>query len=324
MSAARLRPIRYAALAALIALAGCAPGPTPLPSPPAPAASSSPASATPTPATCSDALVSYAPPATLPRPGAMPRGSTMAAIAERGRLVVGISADTYLFSSRNPLTGRIEGFDIDLIRAIAAALLGSPDRVEYRVITAAQRIPSLTSHQVDLVVRTFTMNCDRWQDVAFSAEYYQAGQKLLVRKGSAITRVDTLGGHTVCAPKGTSSLATIAALEPTAVLIPADTHTGCLVKFQRAEVEAITGDDTVLAGLAAQDPYAVVLRTKAFTSEPYGVGIPKDKVDLARFVNGVLAAYVKDGSWTRSYDHWLAPSLGKAPAPPVARYGRTS
>jgi polar amino acid transport system substrate-binding protein len=103
--------------------------------------------------------------------------------------------------------------------------------------------------------------------------------------------------------------------------VPSDSHTGCLVLFQRGEVDAITGDDTVLAGLAAQDPYARVVGT-AFSAEPYGLGFNSKDVDLVRFVNGVLEQMRKDGRLTRSYDRWLRPALGPAPTPPAPVYGR--
>jgi polar amino acid transport system substrate-binding protein len=110
---------------------------------------------------------------------------------------------------------------------------------------------------------------------------------------------------------------------PKAIPVAADNHTGCLALFQQGEVAAITGDDTVLAGLAAQDPYAVVPAQKAFTAEPYGLGFNKDDVDLVRFVNARLARMRTDGEWTRIYNRWLREALGPAPEPPTAVYGRT-
>src|SRR5690606_34217740 len=100
------------------------------------------------------------------------------------------------------------------------------------------------------------------------------------------------------APHGTSSMENLIRLAPDAEPVGATNHTGCLVKFQRGEVDAITGDDTVLAGLAAQDPYAVVLEEEPFTAEPYGIGVPKEDTDLAAFINGVLEEMRADGRWT--------------------------
>jgi polar amino acid transport system substrate-binding protein len=247
----------------------------------------------------------------------------MARIKERGRLIAGVSADTYLLGSRNPLNGRIEGFDIDMVRAVTKAIFGDETKYQLKVITAAQRIPALQEGQVDLVARNMTITCDRWTQIAFSSEYYRSGQKILVRKGSRAKSLADLKGQKVCAPKGTSSMENLIKLAPEAIPVGADNHTGCLVLFQQSEVAAITGDDTVLAGLAAQDPYAVVPEQKAFTAEPYGLGFNSKSVDLVRFVNARLDQMRDTGEWTAIYNRWLAGSLGPAPSPPKAVYGRT-
>jgi len=295
--------------------------PTPLP--PAPSSTAAP-SAPPAaaPAACDDALQSYAPDGPLPDPDDLPAGSTMAKIRERGRLVAGVSADTFLLGSRNPLNGRVEGFDIDLVKAVAEAIFGDEDRYQLRVITAADRIPLLESGEVDLVARNMTITCDRWTQIAFSSEYYRSGQKVLVRRGSKATTLAQLAGSRVCAPRATSSLSTLRSKAPDVVAVESDSHTGCLVLFQSGQVDAITGDDTVLAGLAAQDPYAVVPRQEAFTAEPYGLGMNADDVDLVRFVNARLAQMRGNGEWKAVYDRWLAEPLGPAPSPPKAVYGR--
>lgn len=320
------RPAPVLLLALLVAalVGGCSAGtyaptamPAPSSTPPSPAAAPSPSTSAPA---CGNPLASYAPPATLPAPGDWPSTSTMARIRQRGRLVVGVSADSLLLGARNPLTGTIEGFDIDMARLVAEAIFGDPDRIELKVITAAQRIPALQDNTVDLVARNMTITCARWQQIAFSAEYYRSGQKLLVPRGSAARTLDDLAGKRVCAPSGSTSL-DLLEQHRDVVAVPADTHTGCLVKFQQGTVDAITGDDTVLAGLAAQDPYAQVVG-RAFTAEPYGLGMNSRNVDLVRFVNAVLARAKADGRWKQAYDRWLARALGPAPAPPTPVYGR--
>jgi polar amino acid transport system substrate-binding protein len=286
--------------------------------------SSTPAGAAPAaPATCDDATASYAP-SSLASSDDLPAGSTMAAIKKRGRLVAGVSADSYLLGARDPLGGKIQGFDIDFVKAMAKAILGDENRYQLVVITAAQRIPALQSGQVDLVARNMTMTCDRWKQIAFSSEYYRAGQKILVRLGSKATSLADLGGQRVCAPLGTSSMDNLVRLQPKAVAVGSDSHTGCLVLFQQGQVDAITGDDTVLAGLAAQDPYAKVPEQKPFTAEPYGLGMNAKNVDLVRFVNARLAQMRADGEWTSIYNRWFAGPLGPAPAPPKAVYGRSA
>jgi polar amino acid transport system substrate-binding protein len=311
-------------LCLLMLLAGCSifnTTPTPLPAA-APTARPTTGGATTAPVKCTNALQSYAPGGDLPAAGDLPAGSTMAKIKKRGRLIAGVSADTFLLASRNPVNGRIEGFDIDMVKAMAKAILGRDSAYELRVITAAQRIPALTDGSVDIVARAMTINCTRWTQIAFSSEYYHAGQKILVRLGSKATKVTDLNGQKVCAPNGTSSMDNLKERAPRAVPVGADSHTGCLVLFQQGAVAAITGDDTVLAGLAAQDPYAVVPEQQAFTDEPYGIGINARNVDLVRFVNARLAQMRSNGEWTTIYNRWLAEPLGPAPKPPRAVYGR--
>lgn len=285
---------------------------------PTPAATTASPAGAPAPATCTNPTQSYAAMPTLPTDLT---GTTMDAIKKRGYLIAGVSADSLLLGSRNPLTGQIEGFDIDMVKAVASALLGSPDKVQLVVITSGDRIPVLRDKRVDLVARNMTMTCDRWTQIAFSAEYYHSGLKILVRKGSTAKSLDDLKGEKVCAPEGTSTMDAIRAvsgIQP----VGAKTHTGCLVLFQQGVVSAIAGDDTVLAGLAAQDPYAYVPTIAPLTAEPYGLGINADQKDLVAYVNTVLDAVKADGRWKAAYDRWLAGPLGPAPAPPVSVYGR--
>ena len=152
-------------------------------------------------------------PGPQPSPGAMPPGSTMAAIAARGRLIVGVDQNTYPFGSFNPASGQLEGFDIDLAREIARGIFGDPDRIDLRVVDASQRESALQSGQVDVVVRTYSITCERKNIVAFSTTYFIANQKILVVKGSGIDSAAALSGKRVCAVTGTTSLSALLALD---------------------------------------------------------------------------------------------------------------
>jgi polar amino acid transport system substrate-binding protein len=257
-------------------------------------------------------------PGPMPPPGAMPPGSTMAAIAERKRLVVGVDQNTNLFGYRNPSSGQLEGFDIDVAREIARAIFGDPDSIDLRVVEADQRVPALKSGQVDLVVRTFSITCERKKEVAFSTTYFVANQRILAVKGSGIESVADLAGKRVCAVQGTTSLPALTGLDPRPSVFAVNNWTDCLVMLQQAQVDAISTDDSVLWGLKKQDPN-VDLVGDSIGREPYGVGINNEHTDLVRFVNGVLDQMRADGTWQRLYDKWLhefAPSSG----PPAPRY----
>ncbi len=271
------------------------------------------------PASCDNATQSYNPVAALPASVAFT--GKLAEIRDRGLLVAGVSADSLKLASRNPLTNQIEGFDIDVVHAIAKAILGDANKVQLTVIQSGDRIPLLQNNTVDIVVRNMTMTCDRWTQIAFSSEYYQSGLKILVQRGSKVTSLEGLAGKKVCAPNSTSSMDKVKATAGVEA-VGASTHTGCLVLFQQGKVDAIAGDDTVLAGLAAQDPYAYVPTIAPQTSEPYGVGVNKDQVDFVRYINRVLDTYKADGAWKTSYDKWFASTLGADASPPQAVYGR--
>jgi polar amino acid transport system substrate-binding protein len=257
-------------------------------------------------------------PGPLPSPGAMPQGSTMAAIAERGRLIVGVDQNTYLFGFRNPATGQLEGFDIDIAREIARSIFGDPDRIQLRVVDASQRESALQSGEVDLVARTFSITCDRKRNVAFSTVYYYANQRILTVKGSGIDSPAALSGKRVCAVSGTTSLSALFALNPRPKLFSATTWTDCLVMLQQGQVDAISTDDVVLSGLALQDPNVEVVGP-SIAVEPYGIGIKKENADLVRFVNAVLEQIRSNGTWQQLYQARLQ-TLGPSPGPPTGRY----
>jgi polar amino acid transport system substrate-binding protein len=257
-------------------------------------------------------------PGPQPGPGAMPPGSTMAAIAERGRLVVGVDQNTFLFGFRDPATGRLEGFDIDVAREIARRIFGDPDQVDLRVVNASERESALESGQVDLVVRTYSITCDRKRNIAFSTPYYYAKQRILAVKGSGILSAADLSGRRVCAVRGTTSLSALAALESKPTLFSVSNWSDCLVMLQQAQIDAISTDDAVLAGLAEQDPN-LELVGPSIAAEPYGIGIKKGDDDLVRFVNGALDQIRADGTWERLYQDRLL-ILGPSPGPPTARY----
>ena len=249
----------------------------------------------------------------------MPSGSAMAKIKERGKLIAGVDQTTYLFGFRNPTSGDIEGFDIDMVNAVARAIFGSPEgRVQFRAITSGQRDEVLKKHEVDIVVRTYSITCARKKDAQFSSVYYVAGQRLLVTKESKATKLADLTGKKVCAAKKSTSAAKIATDPAKLVPVSVDNWSDCLVMLQQGQVDAVSTDDTILAGMAAQDPTLQVVGDQ-FTQENYGIGVPKDNEDMVRFVNAVLENIRTSGVWQDSYRRWVEARLGPA-SPPSPQY----
>jgi polar amino acid transport system substrate-binding protein len=250
--------------------------------------------------------------------GPPPPSPTVDAIRARGRLIVGLDTGSNLMSFRDPATGTIEGFDVDIAREIARDLFGDPERLEYRILTSADRERALQESLVDVVAKTMTITCDRRERVAFSSQYFEARQRVLVVKGSPIRGPADLAGQRVCVVRGTTSLERLQQVAPTAEILTVPMWSDCLVVLQQRQVDAVTSDDTILAGLASQDPYLEIVGD-SMGAEPYGIGITKSNEDLVRFVNGTLERIRRDGTWTDSYNRWLS-MLGPSPVPPAAVY----
>ncbi|WP_433660220.1 glutamate ABC transporter substrate-binding protein [Nocardia sp. CA-128927] len=250
--------------------------------------------------------------------GAAARGPTIDAIRARGRLVVGLDAGSNLFSFRDPISGAIVGFDADIAREVARDLLGSPDLIEYRTLGSADRERALQNREVDMVAKTMTITCERRQKVTFSTVYLRSNQRVLAMKNSGINSIADLAGKRVCIVRGTTSLDRIRQYQPAATVLSVPTWADCLVVLQQRQVDAVSTDDSILAGLAAQDPYTAVVGD-SISVEPYGIGMTKGDDDLVRFVNGTLDRIRNDGTWDRSYRQWLT-VLGPSPGPPTPNY----
>jgi polar amino acid transport system substrate-binding protein len=328
------RPRRRSALtavaiaaAASLALAACgdsySPGPTSAGQPVQPGTIVSgtalnPPSSSAAP-TCNPDAVSQAPSSVAPD-AADANSAGVQAIRARGRLIVGVSEDGYLTGYVNP-AGEEEGFDIDVARQIEKAIFNTTDdaHIEFRSVTLDQRITDLENGTVDIVVDTMTITCDRNQQIGFSSVYYDAQQRLLVLKDSGISSAaDLKASDTVCAQTGSTSIAPLVALSPRPKIYEVTDLSDCLVALQQGEVDAVSTDDTILAGLAAQDPNTEVVGP-SMGDDPYGIGVNKSDLGLERYVNSVLAQMRSDGTWAAIYTTWFATSLGSA-QPPQAQY----
>lgn len=247
-----------------------------------------------------------------------PATPTVDAIKARGRLIVGLDTGSNLFSFRDPMSGKLVGFDVDIAREISRDLFGDPDRVDFAILTSAERIEALKDSTVDVVVKTMTITCARKDEVSFSTVYFQAQHRVLAVRGSGINGVADLANKRVCAVEGTTSLRRLQRIVPTAQIVAASMWSDCLVVLQQRQVDAISTDDSILAGLATQDPYLEIVGD-SLSPEPYGVGINKNSEDLVRFVNGTLERIRADGTWNRMYANWLS-VLGSSPGAPFPQY----
>ncbi|MEX0580533.1 MAG: glutamate ABC transporter substrate-binding protein [Mycobacterium sp.] len=244
--------------------------------------------------------------------------AAVASIRKRGRLLVGLDIGSNLFSFRDPVTGEITGFDVDIAGEVARDIFGKSSAVEYRILSSADRITALQTNAVDIVVKTMTITCERREKVNFSTPYFIAYQRILAPRTSAISGPEDLSGKRVCVARGTTSLQTVRQIDPPPTIVTVVTWADCLVALQQHDVDAVSTDDAILAGLVAQDPYLHIVGPN-MAEEPYGIGINLTNTPLVRFVNATLDRIRNDGTWDTLYRRWLT-VLGPAPSPPTPRY----
>ncbi|MGM0881591.1 MAG: ABC transporter substrate-binding protein [Bacillota bacterium] len=230
-------------------------------------------------------------------------------IKTRDKLVIGVKFDTKLFGLKNPANNEVEGFDVDIAKALAKAILGDETKVELKEVTSKTRIPMLNNNEIDLIIATMTITEERKEQVDFSDVYFNAGQSLLVKKGSAIQSIDDITkGTKVLAVKGSTSVDNIKEKAPDATVLEFDNYQDAFSALKAGQGDTLTTDNAILYGMMAQDPgYEVV--GEPFTDEPYGIAIKKGETALVDAVNEALAAMKSSGEYAKIYEQWI----GEAP-----------
>jgi polar amino acid transport system substrate-binding protein len=243
----------------------------------------------------------------------------MAKIKARGRLIAGVDQGKYLLGYRDPQTGELEGSDIDIVHMIATAIFGDPNKVQFVVRDIADRVSLIEQGQVDVVVNSFTVTCARQKSVEFSTPYTTVQQRLLVPASAGVEQVEQLAGQKVCTSIGATNEAVLRKLPLHLQVVTLPGIPDCVVALQQGKVAAVSSDDGILAGMAAQDPQTKVVG-RALAQTQYSVGMSPKQPDLVRFVNGMLERNRADGSLAASAQKWLGGQLHPVPAVPQAKY----
>lgn len=251
--------------------------------------------------------------ATTPAASNIPTsGGFLDTIKQRGKLIVGVKYDQPGFGLNDPISKKLEGFEVDMAREFARVLLGSASKVEFIEAVSANRIPFLQEDKVDLVIATFTINDQRRQQIDFSEPYYVAQQKLLVKKGSPVKSLADLAGKNVATVQGSTSEQTLTQKAPQAKALLFGKYSEAFVALENGQADAVTTDDVILSGLklAAAIPANYEIVGEGFTNEPYGIGIKKGRPELLNFIDGTLSAVKADGRWKTLYDKYVKPATG--------------
>lgn len=235
------------------------------------------------------------------------------------RLVVGISFNQPGLAQRTG-AGTYSGVDIDISRFVARALGVDPRNLTFTEVRQADRESALRQRKVDLVVNNFSITDERKATIDFAGPYFIAGQSLLTRRSNTdIAGPESLdySDWKLCSVTGTTSAELIKrrfANSVTVTEFPSEPE--CMRALENREVDAVTGDDVVLAGYAAQQPDKYRLAGETFSVERYGIGLHKgDSRQPA--VTAALRAMIADGEWSRIMQRNLGSSRYLIPPPPV-------
>ena len=266
---------------------------------------------------CSSSSVTFTP--TTPKITGSP---TYDKIKSAGTVRVGVKADQPNLGFKDA-SGKRCGFDIEIAQMVAAGLGVDPAKIQYSEIPSANRESAIKGGQIDYYVGTYSITDKRKNDVAFAGPYFVAGQDLLVRKDeNDITGKDSIKGKKVCSATGSTPIQRVRdeGLTEASNIVEFQTYSECVSQLLDKKVDAVTTDDAILKGFAAQNPSALKVVGKPFSTEKYGIGLPHDDKALRNAVNDILEKSFTDGTWQKIYDGTLGKSGSSAQPPKLERY----
>lgn len=245
-------------------------------------------------------------------------GTTMAALNEAGTITIGTKFDQPLFGLVGP-DGTPEGFDVEIGKLIASELGIPADKIEWKESVSANREPFIQNGEVDIVIATYTINDKRKEVVSFAGPYYMAGQSILtLADNEDITSEDDLVGEPVCSVTGSTPAAKLAEIGAEPVLT--DTYSNCLEPLRSGAVVAVSTDNVILAGLAAQNEGEFKVVGTPFTEEPYGIGLALEDTDFREWINTTLEKIYEDGRYEEAWNKTAGTVLEFVSPPAVDRY----
>ena len=257
-------------------------------------------------------------------------GTTMAKIQSNGKIVVGTKYNQLGSGLKNPTTGKLEGFDIEIAKLIAMRIFGgtledAEGKIEFKEAVSAVRELVLQKGEVDIVVATYTINDTRKTQVDFAGPYVIDGQTVMVKSDNdTIKTLEDLNGKQVCTGRGSTTPANLTKQNITAEITLFETYPECAEALRQGRVEAVITDRGILLGLVEQSSRGFKLLDIDVSEEPLGIGLKKGDDDFRTFLNDVLEDIFESGEWADAYEATLGKLGLKTPEPPdVDRYTGT-
>ncbi|MFF1679599.1 glutamate ABC transporter substrate-binding protein [Streptomyces sp. NPDC058256] len=237
-----------------------------------------------------------------------------------GTIKVGIKYDQPGLGLKEP-DGSFSGFDVDVATYVAKELGYDADKIEFVETKSADRENAIARGDVKFIAATYSINDERKEKVNFAGPYLLAHQDLLVKSDSDIAKGTDLNGKKLCSVTGSTSAQNVKAdIAPKAQLKELSGYSECIAALQSGAVDAVTTDDSILAGFAAQDKYKGQFKLTGLklSNENYGIGVKKGDTATTDKINAALTKMVSDGSWQKAVDANFGPANYKnEPAPKI-------
>ncbi|AVZ75686.1 glutamate-binding protein [Streptomyces lunaelactis] len=234
------------------------------------------------------------------------------------KITVGIKYDQPGLGLKTP-DGKFTGFDVDVANYVAKEL--GYDNVEFKETKSADRETALARGDVDFIAATYSINDERKQKVDFAGPYLLAHQDLLIRSDDNVAKGEDLNGKKLCSVTGSTSAQNVKKdFAPNAQLQQVGTYSECMAALQSGAVDAVTTDDSILAGFAAQEQYKGKFKLAGLklSNENYGIGVKKGDQAMVDKINAALEKMVKDKAWNKAVTDNFGPANYKnEPAPKI-------
>ncbi|GAS95366.1 amino acid ABC transporter substrate-binding protein, PAAT family [Mycolicibacterium canariasense] len=234
------------------------------------------------------------------------------------KVTVGIKYDQPGLGLKNP-DGTFSGFDVDVATYVAGQLGYKPEDIEFKEAPSSQRENLIQNGQVDYIVATYSITDARKEKVDFAGPYLITGQSLLVKADNTdITGPESLQNNKrLCSVSGSTPAQRIKDKYPGVQLQQYDTYSACVEALKTGAIDAVTTDEVILAGYAAQSPGTFKIVGEPFSEERYGIGLKKGDTELRTRINDAITKMETDGAWKTAFDKNLGPAGITAPAPPT-------
>jgi len=238
--------------------------------------------------------------------------------AAAGKLTVGIKFDQPGLGLKKP-DGTFAGFDVDVARYVAKQLGVEESGVTLVETKSAEREDKIGKGEVDFIVATYSITDTRKEKVNFGGPYFVAHQDLLVKADNTdITGPEAMNGKILCSVTGSTSAQKVKDnFSKDVALQEFGTYSECVEQLKAGVVDAVTTDDVILAGFAAQSPGQFKVVGKGFSDENYGIGLMKGDAAGTTAINDAIKKMIEDGSWQKSLEANVGPSGYTIPEPPT-------